>query len=591
MAVRRSKAKTALRGSVNNIIMESLYSGEKYGYEIIKEVEEKTNGKIKLKQPSLYSSLSRFEAKGLIDSYWQDSDIGGKRHYYRLTDSGVEYYKKNILKEEDEVEEIVVKQTPVEEVSTPAVNDEEYLEDQISEYEIDEHEDSQNIEKYEYDVEAKINSLLNNEVEESNDYIESTYEEIAEEPIYSEEDLEEDLRNEEYIPDHEFRTPTPITDIIEEKEDVKEYNLNDIDTSENAFDDIMEYNDSNDIFDDIDLNKTYEDKTSSTEIISDKKPKIITDENGITKMYYENEELTKRNNKVFDNVVYRTNNNDTIFKARANATPKQKELTDEERELRSQKFIEKFDIKSEQLKREKQLANTNNTKSREDQKIDYNYKSKLNDLFNSADNDEESFVSQEVSFNNSNINYDIDNNEGTFDNTTDIDNYTSELNNSGYSVKVFSKEKNKESSIKYLQVNRAKFTFGLCMLAFMLIQTTIMLILFKNKNLLNKDQFWVFELSYIIVGIVALLYCIPVFISPNKQASNNFKLGYSLMFGLLAFFITVILTYAINTFMGMELVNIKYYLATLIVPIAMALNFIFGPIIYWLITQSKRFYQ
>ena len=37
---RRTK-KTASRGSVNNIILESLLSGDKYGYEIIKEVEDK----------------------------------------------------------------------------------------------------------------------------------------------------------------------------------------------------------------------------------------------------------------------------------------------------------------------------------------------------------------------------------------------------------------------------------------------------------------------------------------------------------------------------------------------------------------------
>ena len=46
--------KNASRGSVNNIILESLYSGQKYGYEIIKEIEEKTDRKIVLKQPSLY---------------------------------------------------------------------------------------------------------------------------------------------------------------------------------------------------------------------------------------------------------------------------------------------------------------------------------------------------------------------------------------------------------------------------------------------------------------------------------------------------------------------------------------------------------
>ena len=80
------------RGFVNNKILESLLDGDKYGYEIIKEVKEKSGGKIELKQPSLYSSLKRFEQKGLISSYWGDSDIGGRRHYYSITEVGKNYY-------------------------------------------------------------------------------------------------------------------------------------------------------------------------------------------------------------------------------------------------------------------------------------------------------------------------------------------------------------------------------------------------------------------------------------------------------------------------------------------------------------------
>ena len=41
-----SRKRPASRGFVNNIILESLLSGDKYGYEIIKEVEDKSNGKI-----------------------------------------------------------------------------------------------------------------------------------------------------------------------------------------------------------------------------------------------------------------------------------------------------------------------------------------------------------------------------------------------------------------------------------------------------------------------------------------------------------------------------------------------------------------
>ena len=76
------------RGQLSTIILSTLLDGDKYGYEIIKDIETKSDGKIKIKQPSLYSSLTRMENQKLISSYWRDSDIGGKRHYYRLTDFG-----------------------------------------------------------------------------------------------------------------------------------------------------------------------------------------------------------------------------------------------------------------------------------------------------------------------------------------------------------------------------------------------------------------------------------------------------------------------------------------------------------------------
>ena len=84
-----------IRGHIDTIILKILFEGDKYGYEICKEVEEKSNGSYELKQPTLYSCLKRLENQGLISSYWEDSDIGGKRHYYKLTESGKETYKTN----------------------------------------------------------------------------------------------------------------------------------------------------------------------------------------------------------------------------------------------------------------------------------------------------------------------------------------------------------------------------------------------------------------------------------------------------------------------------------------------------------------
>lgn len=83
-----------IRGNIDTIILKTMLDGDKYGLDIIKEVEARSNGTYELKQPTLYSCLKRLENQGLISSYWLDSDIGGKRHYYKLTEQGHEFFNK-----------------------------------------------------------------------------------------------------------------------------------------------------------------------------------------------------------------------------------------------------------------------------------------------------------------------------------------------------------------------------------------------------------------------------------------------------------------------------------------------------------------
>ncbi|MBO5344814.1 MAG: helix-turn-helix transcriptional regulator [Clostridia bacterium] len=83
-----------IRGNIDTIILKTMLDGDKYGLDIIKEVETRSNGTYELKQPTLYSCLKRLENQGLISSYWLDSDIGGRRHYYKLTEKGHEFYDK-----------------------------------------------------------------------------------------------------------------------------------------------------------------------------------------------------------------------------------------------------------------------------------------------------------------------------------------------------------------------------------------------------------------------------------------------------------------------------------------------------------------
>lgn len=86
-----------IRGHINTIILRTLYERDKYGYEIIEEIEAKSHGQYSLKQPTLYSALKRLESQGYINAYWKTDEVsnGGRRKYYTLTDSGREITEKN----------------------------------------------------------------------------------------------------------------------------------------------------------------------------------------------------------------------------------------------------------------------------------------------------------------------------------------------------------------------------------------------------------------------------------------------------------------------------------------------------------------
>jgi PadR family transcriptional regulator PadR len=84
-----------LRGHTDTIILKLLSGGDKYGYEITKLVHEHSEQLYELKEATMYSSLKRLENDGHITSYWGDETQGGRRKYYKITDSGRELYKEN----------------------------------------------------------------------------------------------------------------------------------------------------------------------------------------------------------------------------------------------------------------------------------------------------------------------------------------------------------------------------------------------------------------------------------------------------------------------------------------------------------------
>lgn len=97
-----------IRGYNDTIILYMLLDKESYGYEISKSIRETSEEKYIIKETTLYSAFTRLENNGYIESYFGDETNGKRRTYYRITKSGMEYYKEK-CKEWEITKEVVNK--------------------------------------------------------------------------------------------------------------------------------------------------------------------------------------------------------------------------------------------------------------------------------------------------------------------------------------------------------------------------------------------------------------------------------------------------------------------------------------------------
>jgi PadR family transcriptional regulator PadR len=77
-----------VRSIASPVILKLLQERTMYGYEIIKTVNERTEGRFQWKEGTLYPCLHRLESDGLIESEWQVSESNRKRKYYHITPKG-----------------------------------------------------------------------------------------------------------------------------------------------------------------------------------------------------------------------------------------------------------------------------------------------------------------------------------------------------------------------------------------------------------------------------------------------------------------------------------------------------------------------
>ena len=85
-------SKDLIRGSVVPIVLSLLDERPMYGYEIVKVVNARTGGRLEWREGTLYPTLHRLQATGLVSAAWADAPAdeapGRKRKYYSITRKG-----------------------------------------------------------------------------------------------------------------------------------------------------------------------------------------------------------------------------------------------------------------------------------------------------------------------------------------------------------------------------------------------------------------------------------------------------------------------------------------------------------------------
>ncbi|MDQ2742280.1 MAG: helix-turn-helix transcriptional regulator [Chloroflexota bacterium] len=81
-------SKELLKGAADTLVLSAFAGQEKYGYQVVRELEQRSEGFFCLKEGTLYPILHRLEKQGLLTGRWQTMPNGSERRYYALTPRG-----------------------------------------------------------------------------------------------------------------------------------------------------------------------------------------------------------------------------------------------------------------------------------------------------------------------------------------------------------------------------------------------------------------------------------------------------------------------------------------------------------------------
>jgi len=80
-----------LKGLIDPILLSLISELPMYGYQIVKELERRTEGYLRLKAGTVYPALMRLEKKELLASRWEQTTERQGRRYYQITEQGRQF--------------------------------------------------------------------------------------------------------------------------------------------------------------------------------------------------------------------------------------------------------------------------------------------------------------------------------------------------------------------------------------------------------------------------------------------------------------------------------------------------------------------
>lgn len=72
------------------LLLTALADEPRHGYGLIKEVEDISSGRVRLRTGTLYAALARLQQQGWVEVTGEEVVDGRHRRYYALTEDGVE---------------------------------------------------------------------------------------------------------------------------------------------------------------------------------------------------------------------------------------------------------------------------------------------------------------------------------------------------------------------------------------------------------------------------------------------------------------------------------------------------------------------